>query len=216
MIFNVFYTKDWKKEQAKIRFSANVNEFSDWEDLKDVWVYLSFCPHRHYNLKNELELDWRILMEEKDSKEYNDIIEYLNTKYYWWRVDCYNHSSISFSLSGEWMQCQFDTSKRIWIIAIDKKEWSEAFFGQVARRNLEKYTERINWFWPREITLEEKFIYNREDGETNLVKRDFNRFIDWIYFSKEKELMITVMKNVAEEELREDGVEFDNIDIEEE
>jgi len=94
--------------------------------------YIDIREHRQYNFPKELSIDWDSDDEETAENFCNELLE-LEKDFYIFPIDYYEHSWISFSLSGTGHQCQFDTSMSVGIIAIPKvyngydiKEWNRS------------------------------------------------------------------------------------------
>jgi len=98
----------------------------DPRENDNIW-YIHIRNHRRYRFPEELAISW---------DEWEETIQELialEKNFYVFSIDCYEHSSITFSISGTGTQCQFDTAKFVWVIAIPKsyngydiKEWNRS------------------------------------------------------------------------------------------
>lgn len=109
------------------RLEIRYDDFAESPRHNDNIWYMDIRDHRRYNFPKELSIAW-----DEWEETANELIE-LEKNFYVFPIDCYEHSGISFSLSGTGMQCQFDTSKSVGIIAIprvyngyDIKEWNRS------------------------------------------------------------------------------------------
>lgn len=145
---------DWRKLEI---------EECEWtEDPRDYDETTKLCirEHRRYDFPNELDYSFEIVDEWYEwyddpyyKNRYDEEIAKLEW-YYIFPLDCYEHSGISFSLSGTGMQCQFDTSKNCWFIAVPKKDklpneniWSERSEEEarnIAKQAINTYNRYLN------------------------------------------------------------------------
>lgn len=146
-----------------------VPDDSNFSPLDYDYVKMDISPSK-YNLPIQLDIDWEALKVYWFQKQLDEIKE---TYHVFW-LDCYIHSWIAFSLAWEWMQCQFDTARKIWIIAvpkIDNPDVTEA--EEYARKFLGRYNAYLNW----------EFYCFEYDGVTygNLYDRnDIITTIEWL------------------------------------
>lgn len=110
-------------------------------------IKIDVQPHRYYNFRHDLEIDWRgIYYEEEEAiKNYNKLDE----KYYTYWLDFFNHSAISFSLVIDRQNIgyyEFDRTRNVGVIAIPKEiVKSESEARQIARDYISDYNMEINW-----------------------------------------------------------------------
>ena len=109
-------------------------------------IKIDVQPHRRYNFRSDLEIDWRwIYYEEPEAEEYYNS---LDEKYYCFNLDCYEHSCIVFSLVIDRKNLgyyEFDRARNVWIIAIPRemvKNNQEA--AELARNYIEDYNSELN------------------------------------------------------------------------
>lgn len=109
-------------------------------------IKIDVKPHRYYNFRHDLDIDWKWIYYEEDEALKN--YEALDEKYYTYELDFFNHSAISFSLvldrQNLWYY-EFDRSRNVGIIAIPRsmvKDNSEAM--NLARDYISDYNMEIN------------------------------------------------------------------------
>lgn len=146
---------------------------------------LCLREHRRYKFPNELDFDFNIENENDDDES----IEALEKNYWMFRLDCYEHSWISFSLSWQGMQCRFDTSNNCGFIAIPKTwDWkvfdiSENEAKNIAEQEIKIYNQYLNWEVYRRIT-EKPVKRTSEDGQEK-IEREFEDGCWWYYDEKD-------------------------------
>ena len=220
------------------------SESYDWDDIESRYIKIDFRSHRDLPGIHELDLNWWALddyynrydikyLDDEDIKmieeEAKPILDELNEKYYWMYVDCYIHSWVSFSLSWEWMQCPFDTSKGAGIIACPKaynsydlKEWSESenkdkwekievtkedAINQM-RDYIRDFDDYYNWCGPYEYLIREEVVYKSDRWDT--IKR--MEWLEdwcwqWLYNSRDQKVMEEDILRDVKEYLKEKWIE---------
>ena len=113
---------------------------------------LSIRKHRRYDFPNEQALSF-----DSEDGELATELANLESTHYIFPLDFYEHSGISFSLSGKGMQCQFDTSNNVWYVTVPKSytydysntekrtiEYTEQQANDIAKSTLDEYNAYIN------------------------------------------------------------------------
>lgn len=91
-------------------YDENPDSPRNWDHSSKLCIR----EHRRYSFPNELQINF------EDEEDFLD----KTVGYHVFWLDCYEHSGIQFSLSGEGMQCRFDTSRKCGFIAVPKHiEW---------------------------------------------------------------------------------------------
>lgn len=109
-------------------------------------IKIDVKPHRYYNFRHDLDIDWKwIYYEEAEAlKNYKK----LDKKYYTYELDFFDHSAISFSLVIDRQNIgyyEFDRSRNVGLIAIPRSIAKNGFEAQqIARDYLEDYNMEIN------------------------------------------------------------------------
>lgn len=110
-------------------------------------IKIDVKPHKYYNFRHDLNIDWRGIYYEEDEaiENYNKLDEI----YYTYELDFFNHSAISFSLVIDrrniWYY-EFDRTRNVWVIAIPKEIVnSELQARELARDYISDYNDYINW-----------------------------------------------------------------------
>ena len=129
-------------------------------------------PHRNYNFANELDINFDNLDNEDvygTDKDWKDITVAQNEKekfigYHVYDMDCYEHSTISFSLSGHGMQCRFDTSKDCGYFCVPETMGTREECAKIAKIQIDMYNQFINWevYW---FKLMQSFPPVEKDGK---------------------------------------------------
>lgn len=147
----------------------------EWSDSK-----LCIQSHLRYNFPNELGFDFDSYHEEQEKTETNDLAT-LWEKYYIFFIDCYEHSSIHLSLSWEWMQCRFDTSKNCGFIAMDKQEYTtEEEAKEQARKEIKLYNQYINGeIYEYEVEEAEEFCGGFYDADEAM--KQAKEYVESVY-----------------------------------
>lgn len=148
---------------------------------------LCLREHRRYNFPNELDYDWDDMDDGgMDWVEMSNLMK----EYYIFRLDCYEHSGISFSLAGQGMQCRFDTSNNVWFIAIPKKDDSNPRIEnsyEEAKKIAEAEIKTYNQYFNGEVyrrTTEKPIKRTSEDGQEK-IEREFEDGCWWYYDEKD-------------------------------
>lgn len=224
--------KNW--EVVKI-FKAPIM-YVDVDEERAKWYCLfHFRDNRSYRLPKDLDFwSWDLFDEYnnsdyepepddydyedwKDKKErYEEMIKKLNDEYYWQWLDWYEHSAVAISIAWTWMQCRFDTSNNVWIVAVPKKyfEWEEA--EKEAMRYLknvvEDYSDCFNG-WVYESFLTEEVEFKNDDYWT--ITKDVaidDTQTNWYTMRTENDMedeLIGFAKMICKDR----GIEFDDIKI---
>lgn len=109
-------------------------------------IKIDIKPHRYYNFRHDLDIDWKGISYEEDEalKDY----EKLDKKYYTFELDFFDHSSISFSLVIDRQNIgyyEFDRSRNVGLIAIPRSIVKNGFEAQkIARDYIYDYNMEIN------------------------------------------------------------------------
>lgn len=174
----------------------------------NLWK-LCIREHRRYIFPNELDFDFDV-----SNDDYITQMQELDKKYYMFDLDCYEHSSISFSLSWKGMQCKFDTSKWCWFIAIPKEydwynldEWSESKHKKEKIQITKEEAERIasgeiktfNQYLNGEVfaaIVEAKETRTNSKWETKEEREEQDSC--WWYYDIEQAVADMVGKNIEE------------------
>lgn len=150
------------------RISVYYDECAESPREWDNTGKLCIRQHRRYCFPNELDYD-RDSAEEDSKKLYDE--------YHIFEIDCYEHSWISFSLSWWWMQCQFDTSKNCWFIAIPKNIYPDhAIAREIALEELKLYNAYMNWEVYR-YTIDKPDTYTNKEWKEKIEWE----FVDWCW-----------------------------------
>jgi len=161
-----------REEALKQYMLDNWNRLSIFQDedspdpreWDNIWK-LCIREHRNYDFPNELNFDFSLTVNEKGFIGWEKELE----DYYIFALDCYEHSWISFSLSWQGMQCQFDTSKDCGFIAIPKEfegiKYTEIEAQKIAEDEIKTFNKYMNWetYWR---VLEKKVQWTSEDWRT--------------------------------------------------
>jgi hypothetical protein len=146
----------------------------EWDN---TWK-LCIRKHRNYNFPNELNFDFET---DEDDDLLSERLKAIWFSYHIFRLDCYEHSWISFSLAWQGMQCRFDTSNNCGFIAIPKKDDSNPSIEntyddakKIAESEIKIYNQYLNWEIYRYIT-EKPVKWTSEDGQEK-IEREFE---DW-------------------------------------
>lgn len=115
--------------EPRLRITVDWDEFTEspreWGPVGKMCVR----EHRRYSFPNELGFNFDHLGDNDAYESDNDwnvvttIEQYEMSKLHWYHVlwlDCYEHGNVYFSISGQGMQCQFDTARGCWFIAVPK------------------------------------------------------------------------------------------------
>lgn len=181
----------------------------------DFWSWDLFDEYNNSDYEPEPDdydyEDW------KDKKErYEEMIKKLDDEYYWQWLDWYEHSAVEISIAWTWMQCRFDTSNNVWIVAVPKKyfEWEEA--EKEAMRYLknavENYSDCFNG-WVYESFLTEEVEFKNDDYWT--ITKDVeidDTQTNWYTMRTENDMedeLIGFAKMICKDR----GIEFDEIKI---
>lgn len=125
MITKIEWNYEWKFTISPDNCPESPREWAEGN-------YLCIREHRRYDFPNELDVT-------EEGFENSDFIEWLaeskNLKVFW--LDCYEHSSIRFSIAGTGRQCQFDTANKCGFILAEDIEQAEAL--------IEEYNQYLNW-----------------------------------------------------------------------
>lgn len=129
----------WEKRRAVISYDENADSPRDCRD-NDL-IKICFRENRNYRLPNDLNIPF-------EYEEATMILDGADKEYHIFVLDWYEHSGIVISLSGEGMQCNFDTSKWCWVICIRKeyldKKYSKEEAEEIARDCIKEYTAYMN------------------------------------------------------------------------
>ena len=135
---------------------------------------LSIRKHRHYDFPNEQALSF-----DSEFGELEEELANLEPTHYIFHIDCYEHSGISFSLSGKGMQCKFDTARGVWIITVPKSYTYD--YSKTEKRTIEYTEQQANEM--AQSTLDEYNAYiNGEVYEYNLYDEEGNHVDSWSWF----------------------------------
>ena len=116
--------EDWAKWDCLFHFRENRN-YRLPQDL-DFWSFDRYDQFLDYEKPNEDDYDYEDWLYYKD--KFEEMTKKLDEEYYWQWLDWYEHSAIAISIAWTWMQCRFDTSNNVWIVAVPKEyfKWEEA------------------------------------------------------------------------------------------
>lgn len=194
-----------------------------WDNISKLCIR----EHRRYDFPNELKINFDDL-NSYDDYEVDDNYQIIETVgqheqkklegYHMFWLDCYEHSGISFSLSGTGMQCQFDTSRKCGLIAIPKHfEWdngpgysgsvdyTEAEAEEMAKADIEIYNQYMNGevYGFRLMQSFEPIIWSDSDGRQHEYKAD-DECLDSCYgIYDQKEIAEHLPKEYREKFLKE-------------
>ena len=221
----------FKKDKLVKTFYAPIDyaEFVDEQRVKDE-CKLHFKQHMDYNFPKDLdffdfdtygEWDYLLWLKEKDLdeydkekiKEYNEMMEKLNSEYKRDWIDCYEHWTLHFSLVWQWIQCKFDTANRAGIIAVKKGIFSEDFdFYKYFKEILGNYSSYCNG-WIYEYYITEDLEFTNSDywvliEEVNVKEEVYSNWY-FNYNDLEEDLKDNIKRILGQR-----GIEFDKIEIE--
>lgn len=250
--FQVFSTKDWCTTAMPVRWVAEVRDFEWWNEMESRFVKLDVRRHRHYTFQHDLDFNrdlyddynnldnFKYWLDDEDRKDITESAEAqfkkLDDNYYRWFVDCYDHSAVSFSLAWCWMQCQFDTSNKCWIIACPKAynsydfeernestkkdSWEKIEVSleeaeKEVKRYLEEYNEYINWWWPLEIFLEyeEEYVSTKWNGNKITDRRYLDDSNLWIYYNRDLDQAKEDILDEAKKYLDDEHIEYGELSL---
>lgn len=158
------------------------------EDLESPRVWgnigkLCIRKHRSYDFPNELDIDFDRQDEYEEMNQINPLIQ-LAKGYYIFDLDCYEHGWIKFSFSGSGMQCNFDKSNNVGILAIPKElegaVYTEEQAKEIAKEELKEYNQYLNG----EVygyVVEEQNVWTNEKGDTK-TERNSNDDSCWGFY----------------------------------
>lgn len=169
------------------RLAIGYEEYSESPRERDNTGKLCLREHRRYKFPNELDFDFNLENENDDDES----IEALEKNYWIFRLDCYEHSWISFSLSWQGMQCKFDTSNNVWFIAIPK--WEDKITGavhntqeeakKIAEAEIKTYNQYLNGEVYRRTT--EKPVKRTSEDWQEKIEREYEDGCWWYYDEKD-------------------------------
>lgn len=154
-----YMLNNWK------RLVISFDECSESPRNFDEDSFLCMRKHRNYDFPNELEYDFNDL--DDGWMDWVEMSKILKENYVFW-IDCYEHSWIVFSLSWEWMQCKFDTSKYCGFMAVKKELYkTEEEAKKRAKEQLSIYNKRISWE-VYEYLIEKSVEWKTDDWRTKI------------------------------------------------
>ena len=152
-----YFDKLWENWLENLSFHVGYDEYFDfdccWKD--DDAVKIDVREHRRYSFLHEFNIDWWLLDETYEEWDYyyEDWIaekekrERINSEYYVFWLDFFEHSMISFSLSMSRTDIWYyerDRSRDIWIIAV-KNDWIDFIQAiKIARETINNYNSMLN------------------------------------------------------------------------
>lgn len=174
MVIKKYSLNDGRRLVIWYEYDYDSESPREWDN---TWK-LCIREHRKYNFPNELDYDW------DDMDDWGmDWVQMsgLMKEYYIFRLDCYEHSRISFSLAWKGMQCKFDTSNNCGFIAIPKKDDSNPSIEnsyeeakKIAEWEIKCYNQYLNWEVYR-YDIEKPVKWTSEDWYEKIERE----FIDW-------------------------------------
>lgn len=162
----MFTTKVLVSTDKKIRLIVGLMEDGFIENPReyDDMVEFTTREHRHYNLPKEFNFDWDAY-DEWDMEE----IEEMDKNYHIFFLDCYEHSGMKWSLAWEWMQCRFDTAKRVGLMRVRKDKVGDRNDAlNLVKDAIDLYNKRLNgeiYEWRLERLVTRKSEDGREKTE---------------------------------------------------
>lgn len=179
---------------VEVIYDEHNNSPRNWDNISKLCIR----EHRRYNFPNELNINFEDLNSDDEYSDTETIGQHENKKlegYHVFNLDCYEHSSIHFSLSGTGMQCQFDTARKCWIIAVPKhiewdngpwyigsKDYTEDEAREMAKADIEIYNQYLNG----EIY---GFSLYQTFASVTIEDRDYkadDEYIDWCWWFYDK------------------------------
>lgn len=203
------YDFDWNDFAAE-NIKIDIREHRNYSFQKDFWLnfYYLDMDYTGYT-QEELENDYEYESYKEELKKYHDV----QKDYYVFWLDCYEHSSIHFSLVINRKNIgyyEFDRSRNVWIIAVKKdsvKNEKEA--QELAEKEIENYNNRCNGYI-LDYSLEEKEEYFSKDLKKKIENYEFydgcTGFMD---FESCKQDCLDSVKCY----LNSKGIEYENLEL---
>lgn len=168
-----YILSDWNR--LIIQYDDDVDSPREWDN---IWK-LCIKTHKKFNFPNELKRDFDLAIDEEGFDEQQQKLD----NYYFFALDCYEHSWIIFSLSWEGTQCQFDTAKDCGFIAIPKiseevGEITQAQALSYAEWEIKQFNAYLNWESYR-YTIESPVVWKAQDN-TERYKTEYD-IVDWCW-----------------------------------
>ena len=138
----MFTTQELLSRDKNFKLTVGVMEdgFMDSPRGYDDMVEFTTREHRYYDLPKEFNFDWDAY-DEWDMEE----IEEMDKNYHIFFLDCYQHSNMVWSLAGEGTQCQFDTSRRAWLMRVRKDKVGDRNDAlNLVKDAIDLYNKRLN------------------------------------------------------------------------